>query len=344
MKLTEYQPDPKLVTKTTQIFKPKFPVIDAHNHTGDEFGGGWCHRDVREFNDVLDAAGVAVFVDLDGGWGETILQQRLDKFKSVIPDRYAVFGGVEWEAWPDHGDQFGEWAAKQLRKHLTWGAQGLKIWKNLGLHVRDQHNNLVTVDDPRLIPLWETAGELNIPVLIHVADPVAFFDPIDQHNERFEELHAHPDWHFPNPPFPVFSNIMDQFSNLIKRHPNTIFVGAHVGCYAENLPWVSQLMDECPNLYVDIAERIAELGRQPYSARRFIINHADRVLFGTDQPANAELYKLHYRFLETDDEYFDYDLFTTPHQGRWRIYGLYFPDDVLNKIYYLNAQRVLNLR
>jgi len=131
---------------------------------------------------------------------------------------------------------------------------------------------------------------------------------------------------------------------LIKRHPNTIFVGAHVGCYAENLPWVSQLMDECPNLYVDIAERIAELGRQPYSARRFIINHADRVLFGTDQPANAELYKLHYRFLETDDEYFDYDLFTTPHQGRWRIYGLYFPDDVLNKIYYLNAQRVLNLR
>ena len=230
MLLDEYQPQPKLVTRVTEVSKPRYPVIDAHNHTGEEFGGGWVRRSVSEFVDVLDAANVTQIVDLDGGWGEDILQHRLDKFKAVIPERYLVFAGVNWAAWLGKGDAFGEWAAERLREQVRWGAQGLKIWKLFGLHVCDQNDRLVPLDDARLDPLWETAAELNLPVLLHVADPVAFFDPIDRHNERWEELHAHPDWRFTSPPFPPFMHIMNQFANLIRHHPETTFIGAHAGC------------------------------------------------------------------------------------------------------------------
>jgi predicted TIM-barrel fold metal-dependent hydrolase len=338
--LTDFQPQPKLVTKTTLVEKPRFPVIDAHNHLG-EFGGSWENRPVSDVLDALDEADVRLYVDLDGGWGEDILNGHLDKFKAAAPERFMVFGGVDWSAWPEHGDQFGEWASKQLRRQKARGAEGLKIWKPFGLHVRDQHGVLVAVDDRRLDPLWATAGELGLPVMIHVADPVAFFDPLDPTNERWEELHAHPDWQFPSPPFPSFMTILNGFANLVTNHPETTFIGAHVACYAENLEWVGALLDRCPNLYVDPSARIAELGRQPYSARRFFIQYADRILFGTDSGPLVEKYRLYYRFLETDDEYFRYGLSPNPTQGRWRIYGLYLPDDVLEKVYYRNAERVL---
>src|SRR4051812_29785038 len=260
MLLTEFRPRPALVTKATEVPQPRFPVIDAHNHLSAEFGGGWDARPVEELLAVLDAADVRVFVDLDGGWGEAVLHRHLDKFKTAAPDRFRVFGGVDWAAWPEHGDGFGEWAAARLREQARRGAEGLKIWKPFGLHVRDQHGTLVAVDDARLDPLWATAGELRLPVLIHVADPVAFFDPLDATNERWEELHGHPDWHFPSPPFPPFLSILEALANVIARHPGTDFVGAHVGCYAENLGWVGALLDRCPNFYIDISARLAELG------------------------------------------------------------------------------------
>ena len=191
------------------------------------------------------------------------------------------------------------------------------------------------------IPLWEAAGELKVPVLVHVADPVAFFDLIDNTNERIEELGNHPDWHFPSPPFPRFIEILEDFANLIRRHQNTTFIGAHVGCYAENLGWVAKLLDECPNFYVDISARLGELGRQPYTARKFFIKYADRILFGTDADAELETYQLYARFLETDDEYFNYNTSLVPGQGRWYVYGLYLPDDVLQKIYFHNANRLI---
>ncbi len=341
MQLTDYRPRPALISKISRVEKPRFPVIDAHNHLNDEFGGGWYKRPAEELFALLDEANVSVFVDLDGGWGEDILHQRLDKFKTFAPERYYVFGGVNWSAWPEHGDNFGQWAAQRFREQVSRGAQGLKIWKPFGLHVRDQHDKLVAIDDPRLDPLWAATGELNLPVMIHVADPVAFFDPLDEYNERWEELHTHPDWQFTSPPFPAFETIMTQFANLISRHPHTNFIGAHVGCYAENLAWVTQLLDKCPNLYVDIAARLGELGRQPYTARRFFINYADRILFGTDWPANVDWYRHHYRFLETDDEYFNYDLEEIPRQGRWRVYGMFLPDDVLERIYFKNAAKLL---
>jgi len=345
MLLKDYRPRPALVTKTTHIIQPRFPVIDAHNHLGDEFGRGWCHRPVAELLDRLDQADVRVYVDLDGGWGEEILRQRLDKYKAAAPERFCIFGGVNWAAWPEHGDHFGEWAARRLREQAGWGAQGLKIWKPFGLHVRDQNSQLVAVDDQRLDPLWTTAGELGLPVMIHVADPVAFFSPLDHQNERWEELQAHPDWHFPSPPYPAFEKIMNQFAHLVTRHARTTFIGAHVGCYSENLDWVGRLLSRCPNFYVDISARIGELGRQPYSTRQFCLRYADRILFGTDAGADLATYRLYYRFLETDDEYFNYDPNPDgiPGQGRWYIYGLFLPDDVLEKIYYRNAAQILSI-
>jgi predicted TIM-barrel fold metal-dependent hydrolase len=339
--LSDFRPRPMLVTKTTAVHKPKFPVIDAHNHLAEPFGGGWDKKPLSQLIDQLDEADVRVYVDLDGGWGEDILNHHLDYFKAPAPDRFRIFGGVDWDAWPVHGDRFGEWAAERLRQQAARGADGLKIWKPFGLHVRDQHGKRVAVDDARLVPLWETAGELRLPVLIHVADPVAFFEPLDATNERWEELHAHPDWQFPSPPFPPFLQIMNELADLVARHPNTTFIGAHVGCYAENLAWVGALLDRCPNFFIDPSARIGELGRQPYSARRFFIQYADRILFGTDAGPDADSYRLYYRFFETDDEYFNYSPSPVPSQGRWQVYGLYLPDEVLEKLYYRNAEKIV---
>ena len=189
-----------------------------------------------------------------------------------------------------------------------------------------------------------------MPVLIHIADPVAFFTPLDRFNERWEELHENPDWHFyptrpkgdlSHPDFPSFDEIMEQFESLLRRHPGTDFIGAHVGCYAENLGWVGRVMDACPNFYADISARIAELGRQPYTARDFFIAHQDRILFGTDSQPDPQTYAIYYRFLETRDEYFNYGREQPPGVGRWQIYGLDLPDDVLRKVYAENARRVI---
>jgi predicted TIM-barrel fold metal-dependent hydrolase len=219
----------------------------------------------------------------------------------------------------------------------------LKIWKSFGLSVRDQHDVLVPVDDPRLDPLWQAAGDLSVPITIHVADPLAFFLPLDAHNERWEELHAHPDWYFPSPPFPPFLSILEQLASLVQRHPGTTFIGAHVGCYSEDLAWVGALLNRCPNFYVDIAARISELGRQPYTARRFFIRYQDRILFGVDMAPSTAWYRRYYRFLETEDEYFSYDLSDPPSQGRWNIDALSLPATVLEKVYYRNAARLLGL-
>jgi predicted TIM-barrel fold metal-dependent hydrolase len=339
--LEDYHPRFTLVTRTTLIPRPRFPAVDAHNHLGKEFGGGWDRRPLAELLDLLDQGGIRCYVDLDGGWGEDILNAHLDIFKDGAPERFQVFGGVDWSRWKEKGNRFPEWAAKRLLLQKERGAQGLKIWKNFGLHVRDQAGVRVKVDDPRLTPLWETAGELSLPVVIHVADPAAFFDPLDGTNEYWEELHAHPDWHIPSPPFPPFQDIVEGLANLVARHPRTTFIGAHVGCYSENLAWVGSLLERCPNFHVDISARIGELGRQPYSARRFFLRYPERILFGSDMGPDLEAYRIIYRFLETDDECFNSSSVPPPLQGRWTICGLYLPEDVLEKVYCRNAERLL---
>jgi predicted TIM-barrel fold metal-dependent hydrolase len=185
-------------------------------------------------------------------------------------------------------------------------------------------------------------------IIVHVADPIAFFDPLDARNERWEELSAHPDWHFWPPRseagevgFPAFDEIIAAFERVVARHPDTTFVGAHVGCASEDLALVSGMLDRNPNLYVDISARISELGRQPYSAREFFLRYRERILFGTDFGFDPEMYRIFYRFLETFDESFDYDLGEYPLQGRWQIHGIGLPDDVLEAVYSGNARRVI---
>ncbi len=341
--LREYKPVSQLVTAHTVVERPRVPVIDAHNHLGEPFGGGWDRRPLPQLLDQLDEAQVTTYVDLDGGWGETILQRHLDHFKGPAPERFLIFGGVNWAMWPEQGDRFGEWAAGRLREQVRWGAQGLKIWKPFGLQVRDADGERARLDDARLGAIWQTAAELKIPVLIHVADPVAFFLPLDAANERWEELQAHPDWQFPSPPFPSFLEIMGQFERLIADNPATTFIGAHVGCYAENLGWVARMLEQYSNFFVDISARISELGRQPTTARRFFTKYRDRILFGTDAGPSVETYRTYYRFLETEDEYFRYDNEDVPGQGRWAIYGLHLDEAVLQRIYRGNAERLFAL-
>ena len=343
MLLQDFRPQANLVTRVTAVDRPRFPVIDAHNHLAEPFGHGWDRRPVSEVLDRLDEAGITHYVDLDGGWGEDLLGRHLDLFKHKAPERFHIFGGVDWTRWNELGDRFPEWAAGRLREQRNQGAEGLKIWKAFGLSVKDHQGRLVTVDDPRLDPVWEMAGQLKMPVMIHVADPVAFFDPIDQRNERWEELLEHPDWSFSSPPYPSFTQIMAGLFGLVKRHSGTVFIGAHVGCYAENLCWVGQMLDQCPNYRIDISARIGELGRQPYSARRFCLQYQDRILFGLDGGPDLDEYRLSYRFLETDDEYLNYCTGEIPLQGRWFVCGLHLPDDVLKKIYSANACALLHI-
>jgi predicted TIM-barrel fold metal-dependent hydrolase len=339
MELGDFRPTPKLVTRQSVVTTPAFPVIDAHNHLG-VFGGNWQMRPAEDLLARLEEAHVTHYVDLDGGWGEEVFDARLRKYKERWPEKFIFFGGPNWSHWPTSGDRFGEVAAQRFRAQVARGAEGLKIWKDFGLHVRDHSGALVTVDDERLSPLWAAAGELKVPVLIHIADPVAFFDPLSASNERWEEMHAHPDWQFPSPPYPSFNTLIEAFARLVRRFPQVTFIGAHVACYAENLDWVDRLMDECPNLIIDFSARVAELGRQPFAARRLFLKYQDRILFGIDAGPDLATYHTYYRFLETEDEYFDYAPDGLQGQGRWKIYGLNLPKDVLEKIYNKNAARL----
>jgi predicted TIM-barrel fold metal-dependent hydrolase len=348
--LADFRPRRALRVVAHEVSRPRFPVIDAHNHLGSAFGGDWPTRPPAELAAVLDVSGIETIVDLDGGQGEA-LSAEIERWRAAGPGRVAVFAGLDYDHWASDA-RFGETEAERLRDSARRGARGLKVWKLLGLRARDPEGRLVAVDDPRLDPLWSAAAELDLPIVIHVADPIAFFDPLDAANERWEELRAHPDWHFwptrpagePDAPgFPPFDEILAAFGRLLARHPATTFVGAHVGCAAEDLTLVSDMLDANPNLSVDIAARLGELGRQPYTTRAFFLRHADRILFGMDMEADPERYAIHWRFLETFDESFDYGTEPVPAQGRWQIHGIGLPDDVLRKVYRDNARRILRL-
>jgi predicted TIM-barrel fold metal-dependent hydrolase len=348
--LDDFRPVQALRVPATAVPAPRFPVIDAHNHLGVPFGGDWSSRSADELAAVLDSAGVERIVDLDGGWGDR-LRLEIERWQEALPGRVAVFAGLDYERWADD-PAFGEAEAARLRDGVPAGARGLKVWKVLGLRARDPAGRLVAVDDPRLDPLWAAAGELGVPVTIHVADPIAFFEPLDARNERWEELHEHPDWHFwPTRPagrpdldgFPPFDELIDALEAVVVRHRATVFIGAHVGCAAEDLARVGTILERAPNFHVDVAARIGELGRQPYTTRAFVERWADRVLFGTDLAPDPACYAVHYRFLETLDESFPYDPDpdAPPSQGRWRIHGLGLAADVLLQVYRENALRLI---
>jgi predicted TIM-barrel fold metal-dependent hydrolase len=329
------------------VERARFPAIDAHNHLGRWLSRwigadpeAWTVQDVGALIELMDGCNLSAIVNLDGRWGDE-LAANLDRYDRAHPGRFATFCQVDWESAVASGDVGGS-AAASLRASVRAGARGIKVWKNLGLHLRDQLGELILPDDRRLVPLWEAAAELGVPVFIHTADPVAFFDPVDERNERYEQLLEHPEWSFADQGFPRFERLIDALEGLIGTNPGTTFVGVHVGGYSENLARVGRMLASYPNFHIDIAARVAELGRQPRAARELIVSHPDRVLFGMDEfPPERENYAIYFRFLETADEGFPHSTEEVPLMGRWLISGLDLPDDVLRRVYSDNARRLV---
>jgi len=333
LKLRDWEPRPMLKVKRTAIEKPAFPVIDVHNH----LRAARTPEDVARLVAVLDEAGVRAVVHLDGGWGER-LKGALSLLDEAYPGRFLTYALTNFDGIDD--PDWGERTAKQLAEDFRAGAKGLKFHKSLGLTVRTKDGGIVPVDDPKLEAVWRVCAEHKRPIEIHVADPAAFFTPLDRFNERWHELNEHPNWLFFGEKFPKREEILEQLRRVIERNPKTTFIGAHMGNSAEDLALVGGWLDRYPNYYVDFDARISELGRQPYTARRFFLKYQDRILFGTDTPPRVEAYRAYYRFLETDDEY--WDCRESHHlQGFWMVYGIFLPKDVLEKIYYKNAEKIL---
>lgn len=341
LRLHDYAPRPAVRRPLTDPIPLAPPLIDAHNHLGRWLTGGWAAPDVGELLAVMDAANVAAVVNLDGMWGAE-LEANLGRYDRAHPGRFATF--AQW----DRGlFAAGDWKrlGAQVADAAHRGAKGLKVWKDLGLHLRDPAGALVMPDDPRLNPVWDACAAAAIPVTIHTADPIAFFQPLDRHNERLEELLENPDWWFGDRDrFPSFDVLMDALEALIARRTDVTFIGAHVLCCAEDLAWVSRMLDTYPNAHADLAARIAELGRVQRTARNLMLRHRDRILFGTDAyPPDPAVYAVHRRFLKTADEPFPYDADPDepPSQGRWTISGLDLPDDVLTQVCGANAKRLI---
>lgn len=336
LKLRDWKPRSMLVTRATEVARPAFPLIDVHNH----LGGGkktLTPERVASYLAEMDAAGVRTVVNLDGGWDQR-LRETIAALDNAFPGRFLTyalidFAGIDEVGWSDR-------EAKRLEQSFEAGAKGLKFHKSLGLGVRDKDGRLMPVDDPKLDPIWKVCARYKRPVEIHTGDPGAFFTPLDRYNERWHELNDHPGWLFSGDGFPKRAELHAQRNRVIARHPNTTFICAHMANDAEDLAEVGRWLENYPNMYVDIDARINELGRQPYSARRFLMKYQDRVMFGTDTTPNQAAYRMYYRFLETDDEYFDASAGHHP-QGFWMIYGVYLPKDVLEKLYVKNAERLL---
>jgi predicted TIM-barrel fold metal-dependent hydrolase len=327
--LSEFQPRSMLKGVQHSIEKPRFPVIDYHNHLD--------ALEPRDVLRVMDACGIERIVNITMQTGAAALNM-IDKFHSADAKRFATIGWMDWSG--VERQDFVSVTCDRLERLVERGAQGIKFWKDLGLSVRDAEGSLLRIDDEKLAPIFDKAAELGIPVMFHTADPDAFFLPIDAHNERYEELAAHPDWGFHGSHYSKHE-LLDQRDRVIARHPRTTFVAAHVAESGENLARASSLLETYPNVLIDISARASELGRQPFSARKFFLQFPDRILFGADLLPEEQMYRLYFRFLETEDEYFEYPSHAS-RQGRWNIYGLNLPDDVLRKVYRENALRLLH--
>jgi len=281
----------------------------------------------------MDRLNIKAIVILTGMWGDK-LQTIIDDMVKPYPGRFLVFTQFDWSKIDD--PNFSQLMVRQIDDSVARGARGLKVLKELGLGVRDSTGKLITIDDPRLDPAWEECGRLGIPVFIHVADPEAFFHPIDARNERYEELIEHPDWSFYGPQFPSLPELMAQRDRMFAKHPHTTFVALHFGSWPENLDFVEQTLQKFPNVMIETGAREGELGRQPRRTREIFVKYSDRIMFGTDEGAGEAMYQNYFRWFETEDEYFPYAQY--PLQGRWMIYGLGLPDEVLEKVYHRNAE------
>jgi len=346
MHFEEYNPPSSLVVPEHIIKRSKFPFIDAHNHQFD--------LSSEKLNQVvtgMDELNMAVMVNLSGR-GFTRLEVEPGKFEYRMLDsdylkdaiaitnnsyasRFITFTNIDFLGFGEDG-----WTVrilKELELDVSYGANGLKIYKNLGLTLKDNNEIRVSVDDPRLDPIWEKCAELEIPVLIHTGEPFQFWQPKDENNERWLELKQRPNRYRDPDIYPTWEIIMGEQHNVFRKHPNTIFINAHLGWLGYDLESLGTLLDELPNMYTEIGAVLAELGRQPRQAREWFIKYQDRILFGKDS-WNPEEYYVYFRVLETADEYFDY---YRKRHAFWKMYGLDLPDEVLKKVYYKNALKII---
>lgn len=327
--IEEYQPRSTLVTKEHTIERAKFPFIDIHSHHWSPTAE---HVDqlVKEMNTI----NLQVLVNLSGGTGQQ-LRQTVATMKGRHPDRFVVFANLSYD--DINTPSYGKRAAARLEQDVKNGAQGLKIFKNFGMDVKYANGERVHVDDPEFDPVWDKCAELGLPVLIHIAEPSPFFDPWDYHNERWLELKQFPQRARPPEKYPSFETLIAERNHLFAKHPKTNFIAAHLAFHGNDLERLGKTLDSLPNMYVDIAAVLADLGRQPYSAHDFLVKYQDRVLMGKDI-YDVNEYKWYFRALETRDEYFEY--YRARH-AFWRIYGFQVPDDVLKKVYYKNALKLV---
>jgi predicted TIM-barrel fold metal-dependent hydrolase len=361
LSLVDFEPKSMLQVHGTHVDRARFPVIDIHTHisVSAKSKDGVELVPERQFLGtpeellaVMDRKNIRSMINLTGGY-DGGLAETVARYDRAFRGRFYTFTEPSYSLLlnPDYP----KLQVEAIERAHTNGARGLKILKTLGLYLRGNitSGTLVKIDDPRFDPMWDACGQLNMPVAIHVSDPVAFFTPTDRFNERYEELNNHPDWSFYGHDFPSNAELIEARNRVFARHPKTRFIALHVGNFSENLANVSENLDRFDNMHVDIAARIGELGRQPRTARAFFEKYQDRILFGTDatphgdeypqQMFNDKLYEIYYRFLETDDEYFDYAPANVPPQGRWRIYGINLPESILRKVYNGNAARELHV-
>jgi predicted TIM-barrel fold metal-dependent hydrolase len=361
LELSQYEPKSMLQVHETRVERAKFPVIDFHTHisvSAKSEKGVALSPDrhylgtPQELLAVMDRKNIATMVNLTGGYDKG-LADAVAKYDRAYPGRFLTFTEPSYARLQE--PNYPQLQATAIEQAHRDGARGLKILKTLGLYLREKITSgaLVKIDDPRFDPMWDACGQFNMPVAIHVSDPVAFFTPTDRFNERYEELNNHPDWSFYGADFPSNAELLAARNHVMERHPKTQFVTLHFGNFSENLQNVAENLDKYPNMHVDMAARIGELGRQPYTSKKFFDKYQDRILFATDatphgdefpqQVFNDQLYEIYYRFLETEDEYFDYAPAKIPPQGRWRIYGIQLSDPILRKVYHDNAARLLRI-
>ncbi|WP_394748809.1 amidohydrolase family protein [Spongiimicrobium salis] len=329
MSFEAYNPKSTLVVPGKEIKKARFPFIDVHGHQY-----RMATQDLSQLIKDMDNMNMGLMVNLSGGSGDN-LKKAIENAKRNYPNRFAVFANVNFEkvGTPDWGTK----AAAQLEADVRNGAKGLKVYKSLGLRNKDVNGQRIAVDDARLDPIWAKCAELGIPVLIHSADPKSFWDPFDKDNERWLELKTRPGRkRSATDPVP-WQQIIDEQHRMFKKHPKTKFVNAHMGWYANNLGKLGELLDEMPNMYVGIGAVIAELGRQPRFAHQFFVKYQDRILFGKDS-WKPEEFPTYFRVLESNDEYFPY---YKKYHAFWSMYGLGLPDEVLKKVYYKNALKLI---
>lgn len=330
--IREYRPRSTLVVPVHKVSRARFPVIDIHGHPPALVNDDVINR----IGAGMDSLNLRVMVNANGTSGDR-LKQQLDAIRaSRYRDRFVVFTTLSLR---DVGPGSGAKIAAQLRADVAAGAAGVgEIMKSFGMSAKKSDGTRLTLDDPELDIVWETAARLKIPVFIHTGDPAEFWAPLDYQNERWLEQAIYPERRYQDRSrFPAFEELVAERNRMLKKHPNTIWVLAHLGWHAQDLGRLGRMFDSLPNLYAEVGAVLYDIGRQPRMAHDFFIKYQDRLIFGKDSYQPDE-YPYYWRVFETNDDYFDY---YRDYHAFWKLYGIGLPDAALRKLYYGNALKII---